>query len=322
MKTPSNFAQGLNTRSLTVADYAAIAHQYNLITAHVQAVVKVEAGNAGFWNDGNMKLLYEGHIAYRETTGALRDKLVAAGLAWKDWGDVAYGKASQSRERLRKAIEIAGDRAYRWASYGLGQIMGFNCEVCDFTSAKQMFEHFLTGEAAQVDGMMRFIKGKSILNALRDGAWKTFAYVYNGSGYAKNRYDTRLAEAFRQFSKGVAQPSPADPNPWSDGSLTIGDMGLVIEKIQRILVDNGAKITIDGHFGRATAQAVRDFQKANGLTVDGIVGKKTDAVLQSVKPPVSPVAPVITMVGAGVLAGLFSWLADIPCEYLNLFCGG
>lgn len=33
--------------------------------------------------------------------------------------------------------------------------------------------------------------------------------------------------------------------------------------------------TIDGHFGTKTLAAVRQFQEANGLAVDGVVGKKT-----------------------------------------------
>ncbi|MDD5347220.1 MAG: peptidoglycan-binding domain-containing protein [Candidatus Omnitrophica bacterium] len=37
--------------------------------------------------------------------------------------------------------------------------------------------------------------------------------------------------------------------------------------------------SIDGKMGRMTRSAVRDFQKANGLSVDGKVGKKTWAVL-------------------------------------------
>lgn len=37
---------------------------------------------------------------------------------------------------------------------------------------------------------------------------------------------------------------------------------------------------IDGKFGRKTRQAVKDFQKANNLSVDGKVGKKTWAALK------------------------------------------
>lgn len=312
----TNFT-GQNTKRLTIADYRRVASIYGLQVAHVQAVVRVEAGNAGFWNSGNLKLLYEGHIAYRETSGDLRAKLVAAGLAWRSWGDVSYGKASQSRARLSKAIKIAGDQAYRWASYGLGQTMGFNAEVCGYSSAKEMFEAYLTGEPAQLDGMMRFIKGNNLLSALRNNDWRTFARGYNGSGYAKHGYHTRLQKAYNQFASGKPQISVNVPDPWADGILTIGDKGPIIEDLQRRLGD----IEVDGHFGRATAEAVKKFQRAKGLAADGIVGAKTKEALEEVGSTTSSSAVGPVIVAAGTV-GLLTWLSNLPCEYLNLFCGG
>ena len=38
---------------------------------------------------------------------------------------------------------------------------------------------------------------------------------------------------------------------------------------------NGRRLDIDGIFGDCTDQAVRGFQKAKGLEVDGIVGPDT-----------------------------------------------
>ncbi|RWP44281.1 MAG: DUF3380 domain-containing protein [Mesorhizobium sp.] len=292
MKPSATFAIGRNTTSLTFVDYQRIAGTYNLQAAHVQTVVQVEAGTAGFWNDHNMKLLYEGHIAYRETSGAVRQKLVAAGLAWKSWGDVPYGKATVSRDRLRAAVEIAGDQAYRWASYGLGQVMGFNAEVCGYSSAKAMFDAFLDGEPSQVDGMMRFIKGTKLLDALRACNWKVFARGYNGSGYAKNKYDTKLASAFAKFRGGAPVA-----DPWADGVLTIGDKGAVVEELQKIL----GGMEIDGSFGRATAQAVAAFQKAHGLKVDGIVGPKTWGIMKSAGVVAPAPAPVSTADRKGLL---------------------
>jgi len=303
MKPSANFAKGRDTKQLNIADYRRIAENYGLQPAHVQAVVRVEAGNSGFWNDSNMKLLYEGHIAYKETSGALRTKLVKANLAWKNWGAVPYGKASVSRDRLRKAIEIAGDEAYRWASYGLGQTMGFNAEICGYKSAKEMFEAYLVGEPSQLDGMMRFIKGNGLLDKLKRRDWHGFARGYNGPGYAKNNYHNRLAQAYAEFSAGKPQISVTIADPWADGIVTIGDKGPVVEEIQRIV---GA--TVDGHFGRATAQAVEAWQKRQGLIADGIVGQKTYAAMNALRHAPTeaekPVNPAPMIVGVGVSGGL------------------
>lgn len=65
------------------------------------------------------------------------------------------------------------------------------------------------------------------------------------------------------------------------GALSkIGSTGSEVSKIQSRLKEwgyyNGA---VDGIFGTATKNAVIKFQKANGLTPDGIVGSKTLAAI-------------------------------------------
>lgn len=56
------------------------------------------------------------------------------------------------------------------------------------------------------------------------------------------------------------------------------DTGTDVKLLQQTLIDLGydiGKCGADGKFGEKTENAVKKFQKKNGLTVDGIVGKKT-----------------------------------------------
>lgn len=53
-------------------------------------------------------------------------------------------------------------------------------------------------------------------------------------------------------------------------TLKIGSRGEEVKMLQRKL-----NLIDDGIFGKITDEAVRDFQKKHGLTVDGIVGPKT-----------------------------------------------
>lgn len=64
--------------------------------------------------------------------------------------------------------------------------------------------------------------------------------------------------------------------------LKIGSSGPEVQALQQRLKDLGFDPNgIDGSFGRGTETAVRAFQKANGLGVDGKVGPNTLAALES-----------------------------------------
>ena len=54
-----------------------------------------------------------------------------------------------------------------------------------------------------------------------------------------------------------------------------GAEGNITYLIQAMLICHSFDIDADGIFGNATENAVREFQKRNGLSVDGIVGKNT-----------------------------------------------
>lgn len=60
----------------------------------------------------------------------------------------------------------------------------------------------------------------------------------------------------------------------------IGSSGTGVEELQRKLNEKGNyALEVDGQYGAKTEQAVKDFQKSNGLTVDGIVGNETKGAL-------------------------------------------
>ena len=63
--------------------------------------------------------------------------------------------------------------------------------------------------------------------------------------------------------------------------LQQGTAGAAVRALQLLLNRKGARIVVDQEFGPMTANAVRGFQAANGLGVDGVVGPRTLAALQS-----------------------------------------
>ena len=54
-----------------------------------------------------------------------------------------------------------------------------------------------------------------------------------------------------------------------------GSTGSSVSKLQTVLNEHGYGLAVDGIFGAKTQAAVRDYQKKNGLKLDGIAGKET-----------------------------------------------
>ncbi|WP_166970279.1 peptidoglycan-binding domain-containing protein [Brevibacterium atlanticum] len=94
---------------------------------------------------------------------------------------------------------------------------------------------------------------------------------------------------------GVAVPVATSPQPAeaascsSQPTISRGSTGQAVFGLQTSLMQGGLpyrnspwNVTADGVFGSKTEKAVRDFQKKHGLSVDGIVGKKTWCALYAV----------------------------------------
>jgi cell wall-associated NlpC family hydrolase len=74
--------------------------------------------------------------------------------------------------------------------------------------------------------------------------------------------------------------------PCTIGSAALrqGDDGDMVYELQERLVSLHYDVSVDGDFGSGTEQAVRQFQRDNGLEMDGIVGKGTWDTLMRVSP--------------------------------------
>lgn len=86
----------------------------------LHAVIDVESRGKGFDSQGRPRILYEPHVVYRcASSKGQRDKLVAAGLAYPEWGEKPYGKESEQYGKLLKAMEIDETAALEGCSWGM-----------------------------------------------------------------------------------------------------------------------------------------------------------------------------------------------------------
>jgi peptidoglycan hydrolase-like protein with peptidoglycan-binding domain len=80
------------------------------------------------------------------------------------------------------------------------------------------------------------------------------------------------------------------------GTVQIGDQGDLVVWAQEHLYSAGYRLQIDGAFGPKTQAAVEGFERAHGLSVDGVIGTATWSALLRY----APVHVVWTKAGASI----------------------
>lgn len=189
---------------LSKADITKTAREHGLSPAGLKAVLDIESRGRGFRSDNTPVILFERHWFYRKLTEinwiTHRDNMVKAQPLVCN--KVAGGyQAMGSWAKMKIASALNKDMAYESASWGLGQIMGFHWKALGYKSVQDFVDAMFESEVKQLDAVCRFIKMKGIDDALNKRHWKTFAYTYNGSGYAKHNYHGRLSDAYNDAVK-------------------------------------------------------------------------------------------------------------------------
>jgi hypothetical protein len=164
---------------------------------------------------------------------------------------------------LLKSAGGAPEPALRSASWGLGQVMGFNAVAAGFASAADMVARMAEGEDWQLLGMAKFIVANRLNRHLAKRDWAAFARGYNGPEFWKNQYDVKLKSAFDKFSSGVGRDLRA-------------------RTAQAALVYLGyTPGEPDGVVGQNTRNAIAAFRKAEGLPKGDALDPATTTALMA-----------------------------------------
>ena len=144
----------------------------------------------------------------------------------------------------------------------------------------------LKGMAADIickkDG--KTVPAKTVCLAAQDLGLDGIAYISSSAthidvrGYRWWADETKNNKKVKDFYPyfGADYPEPT-------ATVKKGDKGTPVRWVQNRLKRAGYKITVDGSFGSATDKAVRKYQKAKGLEVDGRVGVRTRSKLKEEK---------------------------------------
>lgn len=189
------------TATLTRADIYAAARGMSIEPATLKAVIDIECPNPGFGADGKPTILFEAHKMWKYLGKAnfitKRNQLNALfpDMCTRYWDKSLY-KVRPSHEKLAVCEVLHWEAAHMSCSWGKGQVMGFNWEDLKYPSLKAFVDAMYESEAKQLDAMCRFIKVNKLVDELQRHDWAGFAYRYNGEGYAANKYDIKLAQAY------------------------------------------------------------------------------------------------------------------------------
>ncbi|MCS7054454.1 MAG: N-acetylmuramidase family protein [Ignavibacterium sp.] len=186
---------------LTEQDYDDAAQLLGVNKAVIKAVAEVESAGNGFLNNGMVKILFEAHI-FSKLTGGKYDKTHPSISAPK-WDKSLYKGGVKEYERLNEALKLNIEAAYKSTSFGKFQIVGYNYSSCGYASVLEFVNAMQTSEGEHLKAFVNFIKSKGMDKLLQKLDWAGFARSYNGSGYKLNRYDERLAVAYKKYSEAL-----------------------------------------------------------------------------------------------------------------------
>ncbi len=190
--------------ALLETDFQAAAARLGVSVAAVKAVATVESNGGGFLPDGRVKVQYEPHVMYRQLASnfdrarADKELLAHPDLVAKKAG--SYQSLDKEDKDMNRAAQLI-DRTstLESASWGAFQIMGYHWKTLQYTTLQGFINDQYTA-AGQLETFVRFIQADPrLLRALRGKDWAAFARIYNGPNYAANKYDTKLAAAFKQY---------------------------------------------------------------------------------------------------------------------------
>lgn len=188
--------------TLTEADFEEVAAELGVEVAAIKAVVEIEAGRTheGFASPGKPLINFDLSMFRRFAT---RRGVNLSKYSKSHSVVFASSRGSQTRahQRLEAARSINPHAAVEGTFWGMFQIGGFNWKKCGAESLDDFVCRMSRSERDQLDMFASFITSTGLVKHLKTKNWAAFARGYNGPGYAKRSYHTRMAQAYGRHSK-------------------------------------------------------------------------------------------------------------------------
>lgn len=192
---------------LTEEDFREVAAELGVEVAAIKAVVEIEAGKShqGFWAD-NKPLINFDVTMFRKMAAKNKVSLAAATrnhpVIFARPNAARYGSQQAGQQaRLDAARKVHDLSAIEGTFWGMFQIGGFNWKKCGADTPQHFVELMSRSERDQLELFANFVRNSGLLKDLQNKNWSAFARGYNGPGYAKRGYHTRMAAAYNRYKK-------------------------------------------------------------------------------------------------------------------------
>lgn len=177
-------------------DFARAAIALGVRIPEIKTVSEVEAPSGGFLPSGLPTILFERHQFSKRTGG----RFDASNPDVSNKKPGGYKGGQSEHLRLDEAAQLDRQAALESASWGKFQIMGFNHVAAGHPTLQGFVNAMFSSEGEQLDAFVNIIKSWGLADELREHRWADFAFRYNGANYAINKYDQKLATAYRKWS--------------------------------------------------------------------------------------------------------------------------
>lgn len=188
--------------TLTETDFEEVAAELGVEVAAIKAVVEIEAGRTheGFFAPGKPLINFDLSMFRRFAT---RRGVNLSKYSKSHSVVFASSRGSQSRahRRLEAARSINPHAAVEGTFWGMFQIGGFNWKKCGAENIDDFVCRMSRSERDQLEMFASFISSTGLVKHLKTKNWAAFARGYNGPGYAKRSYHTRMAQAYARHNK-------------------------------------------------------------------------------------------------------------------------
>lgn len=211
---------------------------------------------------------------------ALYDYANSRGLAWSNLGlqlDFVWRELTTTETRAREKViattTISGAAVAVRTYYERPSV---HADEARINAAELVYSRY-SGSTPPSETTFPLLR-----NGSSGSAVKTLQYLLRHHGYSLDvdgafGTGTQSKVIALQKAKGLAADGVVGPNTWAAVIVKLrnGSQGYAVRGLQTELNASGSSLTVDGDFGDGTDSAVRSYQKAKTLSVDGVVGPAT-----------------------------------------------